>query len=70
MLARRDRKGSVSGNGVVGCSSARPALVCDTTEYRCADNGGKQRVGNLDTAQREIAANCVLSNQKYCQSHR
>jgi hypothetical protein len=25
---------------------------------------------NLDTAQREIAANCVLANQKYCQSHR
>ena len=25
---------------------------------------------DLDAAQREIAANCVLSNQKYCQSHR
>ena len=29
------RKGSISGNGVVGCSSARPALACDTTGYRC-----------------------------------
>ena len=29
-MARRDRKGSASGNGVVGCSSARPAIACDT----------------------------------------
>ena len=36
-VVRRDRKGSVSGNGVVGCSSARPALACDTTEYRCVE---------------------------------
>src|SRR6266481_7649607 len=38
---------SPAGNGVVGCSSARPALACDTTEYRCADNGGKQRDASL-----------------------